>query len=452
MAAYEEFLVKNPGSPFITDVRKRLEATGKAPLLEAIWKKIKARKTGGKQDIRALILPVVSDDDATYLIYKNHRYMYEKITEKGTEQMPPDYELLNLRYQKPYESFVFFVGRNLSDASPASEKKFDPVFLKLMSKFMDVLTEKFGYKFDEIKLLVFVPNILDIPETAKADSFNKNILSDARTGGKYRATLQVKNPKTLKTLNDTFIVKRLVEYYQDSLYEPQDITKIAAVETLLSLNVPRASQALRDAGGTVVDPLIKLLNSKDSDINAKAVSTLIDIGGPAVMPLTRKLSNSRRGRAAMSILGKIGDPRAVPPLVAVLIEWNIGPDAAQTLEAFKWSPVSPKEHVYSAVAKRDRRALLKNWTQTKEILLAEVVSRRRWKIKGALYAFIAIGKEEIIPELIDTLNKKGNKIMAETYLNSGSGPLSDAATAWAHERGYHVSRGNGANDVSWGSF
>jgi len=456
VAAYEEFLVKNPGSPFITDARKRLEAIGKAPLLEAIWEedratreKRKAKNKGGKQDVPALMLPVVSDDDATYLIYKNHRYMYEKITEKGIEQMPPDYELLNLRYQKPYRSFVFFINQELSDASPASEKKFNPVFSKLMSKFMDVLSEKFGYKFDEVVLWVFLPNIPDILEAARAETFSENILLSAQTGNKYRAALQVEKPKTL---DDTFIAKRLVEYYKDSLYEPQDITEKKAVKTLLFFNVPRASQALRDAGETVVVPLIRLLGNKDSDIKARAASILTDIGEPAVMPLISYLPYPKRRRVVISILEKIGDPRAIQPLVNILVEWDIGRDAASTLKTFNWSPASSKEHIHYAVAKRNRSALLKNWTQTKEILLAEVVSRRRQKIKGALYAFIAIGKEEIIPVLINTLKKKGNKIMAETYLNSGSRRLSDAATTWAYGNGYSISRGSGANDVSWGSF
>lgn len=457
VAAYEEFLVKNPGSPFIADARKRLEAAGKAPLLEAMWKKNKASmekkkrkaKKSEKPYVRALMLPVVSDDDSVYVIYKNHRYMYEKITESGTEQMPPDYELLNLRYQKPYRSFVLFISKSVTDDLRASEEKFSPVFLDLMLKFMNVLEKNLGYKFTEMTLWVFLPNIPDISKADKAKSFSKNILLSARTGSKYRAALQVENPKTL---NDTRAIKRLVEYYRDSLYEPQDITEITAVEHLLYYNVPRASQALRDGGGTVVYPLINLLRNKDADIRARAKSILEDVGEPAVMPLIRKLRSSRYRQTAMSILEKIGDPRAIPPLVNILIEWDIGPDAAKALKAFKWSPASPKEHIYSAVAKRDRSALLKDWARTKEVLLAEVVSVRRQKIKGTLYAFIAIGKKEIIPALIDTLNKKGNKIMAETYLNSGSRRLSDAATTWARKHGYRVSRGSGAHDVSWGSF
>jgi pyruvate/2-oxoacid:ferredoxin oxidoreductase alpha subunit len=37
-------------------------------------------------------------------------------------------------------------------------------------------------------------------------------------------------------------------------------------------------------------------------------------------------------------------------------------------------------------------------------------------IENALYAFICIGKSEIIQELIDTLNREGTKTMAEAYL------------------------------------
>ncbi|MBI5745809.1 MAG: hypothetical protein HZA13_02265 [Nitrospirae bacterium] len=55
-----------------------------------------------------------------------------------------------------------------------------------------------------------------------------------------------------------------------------------------------------------------------------------------------------------------------------------------------------------------------------------------------LYAFIGAGKEEIIPVLIEKLNTKGNKTMAEAYLNGGQPQFANTAKEWAEKHGYVI--------------
>ncbi len=461
---YVKFLMENPHSQYIASARKRLEKIGKSPLLEAMWKKnektLKSENISGNKssggDIYTLMLPVISDDGSVYLVYKNSQYQYEKITSNGIVQLPLDYELISLRYQKPYQSFVFFVSRNLTNATKVSIDKFDKIFSKIILKYMDVLTAKFGYDFSKIELQLFLPNIPDISNSTKNNSFLKNILLHAQRGNQYKLTLQVNKPEKF---SDTLVVKQLIDEHKAQIYEPGDISNLLAVKHLLYFDIPQGNKVLQAAGSKVVPPLIRLLNNKNNIIQQRAASMLTLIGSPAVIPLSKKLHYSRyRSQGseirlrAMSILGNIKDPAAIQPLIDLLIEWDIGPDALSTLKKLNWSPSSPEERIYTAIARRNRNALLHNWPQTKEILLADIVSRNRQKITGALYAFIAIGKKEIIQVLVDTLMKKGNKIMAETYLNSGSSRLSEAGKDWADKHGYRIFRGSGAHEVSWGSF
>ena len=54
--------------------------------------------------------------------------------------------------------------------------------------------------------------------------------------------------------------------------------------------------------------------------------------------------------------------------------------------------------------------------------------------QAPLYAFIDIGKKEIIPVLIKKLNTEGNKFMAEVYLNCGDDELKKAGVGMGLKR------------------
>jgi len=84
--------------------------------------------------------------------------------------------------------------------------------------------------------------------------------------------------------------------------------------------------------------------------------------------------------------------------------------------------------------------------------LADLQSGDRRKTENAAYAFVSLGKEEIIPNLIDTLDTHGTKEMAEMYLNCGNTRLADAARSAASKHGYQFSSDPPANKVAWGSW
>jgi hypothetical protein len=105
----------------------------------------------------------------------------------------------------------------------------------------------------------------------------------------------------------------------------------------------------------------------------------------------------------------------------------------------------------SGLGKKILEVCDRNWERTKQILFNDLRSKERRKIENAVYTFISLGSEELIEDLISILNSKGNKEMAETYLNCGHKRLDAAAREWATRRGYYISVGPGASKASWGS-
>ena len=128
---------------------------------------------------------------------------------------------------------------------------------------------------------------------------------------------------------------------------------------------------------------------------------------------------------------------------------NIKEKEASAVEPFV---IALKEIIHSFVARKDGDALRRCWNITKDVLIKDVESNDYGIIENTLYTFIGIGKEEIIPELIEKLNTKGGKTMAEAYLNCGHSGLANAAKDWARRHGYSISTGSGNAPVGWGRW
>jgi HEAT repeat protein len=223
-----------------------------------------------------------------------------------------------------------------------------------------------------------------------------------------------------------------------------------------------AADALYDRGDkrafhTLVGVLISSLNSEEFGERRKEYIA-IDLGNigdkRATMPLIGALKGDYSGlrERAAEALGKIGDKRAIEPLVDNLVDWYSGEAVASALKKLEWSPRSEEERIHFAVAKRDRIDLRVNWNLARKVLLSDIDSTDYRIIENALFAFIGIGKSEIVSELVQNLKTKGNKTMAEAYLNCGHKELYKAARDWAAMHGYVILKGSGEAPVGWGSM
>lgn len=229
---------------------------------------------------------------------------------------------------------------------------------------------------------------------------------------------------------------------------------IASLRDARSYVRRNAVKALGVLGDTrSVQPIIKLLNDPDAGVRVDAVVALGALKDlKAVEPLCEVLSDEDSDVRinAIEVLGEMGDRRAMEPLTNCLRDWRLGPIATGALFKLGWAPQTDADRTHVMIAKRQRTGLVESWNVTQKVLLDDVSSRDYRHIENALYAFIGIGKGEIIPVLIEKLDRHGNKIMAEAYLNCGHPELRSAAEAWARRNGYVINSGSGSHPVSWG--
>ena len=271
---------------------------------------------------------------------------------------------------------------------------------------------------------------------------------------------------------------------------------VAAAETLGTIGeaaLPALIEVLRD--GTVIqrsfatDALAKIggpaairalhvaLGDEDDDVRGGAIYALGKIGGPDVVgPLIEALEDdywrmnrwvedsikfeSNRREAAQA-LAALGDKRAIEPLKAKLTDWYSNQAIAKALSQLGWAPTNERESVQLWIAQRDwHRHLRDTWPKHRNVLLDDLTSRdpdatELWQsrtIENALFTFIAIGDAESLPLLTNVLEAKGDRLLAESYLNSGNSVLAEAATRWAAAHGYTIEKGDGVHPVSWGRF
>ena len=108
--------------------------------------------------------------------------------------------------------------------------------------------------------------------------------------------------------------------------------------------------------------------------------------------------------------------------------------------------------MHYSVAMRDKYNLIGIWEQAKSILLEDLLSNEYSTMENAIYAFIGIGRQEIVPALINTLNSKGNKTIAKAYLNCGQKELASDARSWAKINGHPITVISGEAPVEWDSW
>jgi len=121
---------------------------------------------------------------------------------------------------------------------------------------------------------------------------------------------------------------RAVEPLKHALPSPDGATERAAADALVAIWSP------------AVDPLIAALKSKHQPVRVSAAEALGKLGDVrAVAPLIAALEDGTLGLEAVEALGKLGDSRAVEPIVAVMIA--AAPNAARSF----WAP---SEELYNA--------------------------------------------------------------------------------------------------------
>jgi HEAT repeat protein len=232
-------------------------------------------------------------------------------------------------------------------------------------------------------------------------------------------------------------------------------------------------KVLETAGVPAVESLVSALTARDDepDLREQAGRVLERIGAPSVIPLIAVAGdkNARGRREAVKALGAIGDSRALdvlvgalsdddrevrqtavkslsalndrkalPPLAAALTDWWINTEAADVITRWGWKPSKDADVIHLLVARRDYAGLRREWDRASSVLVRDAADDDFRVVENALYAFKNMENKDVIPVLVAAMEQKGNRTMAEAYLNSGLPELARAAKKWAAVHGFDI--------------
>jgi hypothetical protein len=210
--------------------------------------------------------------------------------------------------------------------------------------------------------------------------------------------------------------------------------------------------------GKIGDPrttkiLIDALTNKSSSDKREIIIALGDIEDPlAIDPLINILNRGDSQRSIVAeALVKIEASREIDSLVFInnLKDENImvRRDAIKSLDSMRVIPVGDNAYYYYIV-KSGKDYINKNWTVIKQLLLDNMIAGRYEDY--SLRMFFWVGKNEVIPDLIDIMNNQHDTYMPELFLNCGQSQLSRAAKTWAKNHGYTIYSRSGSATRYWG--
>jgi len=286
-----------------------------------------------------------------------------------------------------------------------------------------------------------------------------------------QSTVRSAAAAALLKFDDPKIVPRLV----DSLKDKDVQVRIESRKTLLEKNWQPQNKKeqgyycvakkdwiqCEEIGKDAIEPLLLEIGQNKSPLQIEAVRVLGEIKDPTtIKPIIDAIAstqwfndNYKRNsliETSTKALTKFGI-QAIPMLKQTLTQWYTAQYTAPVLKKLKWKPRSNEDEIHYLIALRANSELHALWSETKRILMKDISTRDTEKMSNALYAFIGIGKEEVIAKLLFVLDNWGTIQIAEAYLNSGNQKLINGAVNWSKEHGLEVQKySDGNSPVQWG--
>lgn len=354
---------------------------------------------------------------------------------------------------------IFFISFCAGCSNSVSKNKIEKLIQRLNSDDCRVAD-----KAEDALVKIGQPAVEPLITTLKVD--NKHVRDNSlgaliKIGSlSVEPLISIANSGTNIADDDYLLRSNICSEVCEALGKIKDVRAVTSLIALLSDKSPQVRQSAANSLGEIkdsraVEPLILLFKDKDECVRWTSASALGEIGDSRALPSVITLlddQDMRVRQSAARALGKIGDKSVVPSLKASLTDWYVCEEVTESLEKLGWQPYSSEEKTHLLVAKRDAKGLKDNWPQTKSVLLQDITSGNLRAIENALYAFIRLGKEEVIEELIQLLDAKGTETTAEAFLNCGNQKLSEAAKQWAGRRGYVVESRPGYSRMGWGDW
>ena len=213
-------------------------------------------------------------------------------------------------------------------------------------------------------------------------------------------------------------------------------TTISPLISVLSDQKPETRQLASDALSAIGTPAVDLLAAEmlSGEVRTRneASRILVSIGPDAVVALGSILSDlDPAGRqSAADALIRIGGQPALNVLVNALSIWRSRQTAAGALDALKWRPSNPEERIHYHIAKGRKDLLKEEWGICRYLLIKKTESAIRRHYLYGIKAMVGRGEDSLLPELIDFLEKQGDREWIHLYLDSGKAELVRAANDW----------------------
>ena len=145
------------------------------------------------------------------------------------------------------------------------------------------------------------------------------------------------------------------------------------------------------------------------------------------------------------LLAKLEDEAVLKRIAAAAGDRAMRLAAAQKAGAKSW------KGIFGAATARGATVQMLGDALAAASLFPEVQSDAVNGVQGACLNLIRRGDESRIPEMVDLLERYGDKRLAEDCINCGQPDLEAAGGHWARRRGYSVTKGSGSSRATWGS-
>jgi HEAT repeat protein len=268
----------------------------------------------------------------------------------------------------------------------------------------------------------------------------------------------------------------------------RDPRAVPALAVAARSNVPALANdaliSLGKIGPPAADALIGLLNQPG--LQNVAIAALANTKDPrAVPPLLAMLATPYKGKpqpygaivqvaddpgpvrpmtysAVLSALGQLGDPRAVAPLIDYMKNGPVSrdsvPDQLAAIGTASIAPLMPLLHAPDENTRRFAAEALSDLamkqsskdTRPHDALVAVAGTHDIAIMAGAYQFYVSLGTPGTETDLVAALEHFPDQGMAEYFLNCGSVPLEDAAIAWGQKVHFHITQE--VYGVAWGQM
>lgn len=188
-----------------------------------------------------------------------------------------------------------------------------------------------------------------------------------------------------------------------------------------------------------IEPLVEYLDRFGKNCPFPVILALAQLGDHrAVEPLLAQLDDTDLGAlSAMTLVDLMGE-KALRHIIPRLPQWGAHRGLISALLKLGWKPESEAEMVYVWTATNNKDELLSHWQQTKRVLLPDL--KHKYKARSAANVFLMFKKDDpaVVNGLLGLIRIPSSESYARDLLLCRHHRLVNAAANWLEANGHEV--------------